>query len=83
MEKVDEFENIESMLDRNVISGDILVLKKKEFLKEHILLSKRYGIDEWDGIEWNDELRHINKLAAGVLKEDMLIRLQRLKMMVR
>ncbi len=83
MEKVDEFENIESMLDRNVISGDILVLKKKEFLKEHILLRKRYGIDEWDGIEWNDELRHINKLAAGVLKEDMLIRLQRLKMMVR
>ncbi len=80
MEKT-EFENIASMLDKNVISGDISVLKKKEFLKEHILLSKRYKIEEW-GIEWNDEMRHIKKLVAGVLKEDMLIRLQRLKTMV-
>lgn len=81
MERI-EFENIASMLDKNVISGDISVLKKKEFLKEHILLSKRYKIEEWEGIEWNDELRHIKKLVAGVLKEDMLIRLQRLKTMV-
>ncbi len=83
MEKIDEFEKITSMLDKNVTSGDILVLKKKEFLKEHILLSRRYGMDEWKGIEWNDEMRHINKLVAGVLKEDMLIRLQKLKTMVR
>ena len=81
MEKI-EFENIASMLDKNVISGDISVLKKKEFLKEHILLSRRYKIEEWEGIEWNDELRHIKKLVAGVLKEDILIRVQRLKTMV-
>ena len=76
--KMEEIRELLEMLDKKVVSEDVSVKKKKEFLNSYITLCKNYGV-----YVYNDKVHagsgSLRSLVVELLKEDALIRLKRLQ----
>ncbi len=75
---MEEIRELLEMLDTKVVSEDVLVKKKKEFLNSYITLCKNYGV-----YVYNDKVHvgsgSLRNLVVELLKEDALIRLKKLQ----
>ncbi len=75
---MEETRELLEMLDKKVVSEDVSVKKKKEFLNLYIALCQNYGV-----FVHNNQVHvgngNFRGLVAELLKEDALIRLRKLQ----
>ncbi len=75
---MEEIRELLELLDKKVVSEDVSVKKKKEFLNSYITLCKNYGV-----YVYNNQVHvgsgNLRSLVVELLKEDALIRLRRLQ----
>ncbi len=72
--------NLLEMLDKKVISEDVSIKKKKEFLSSYITLCKNYGFCVYnEKMHAGDIEKHLRRLVVELFKEDALVRLRKLQ----